>query len=356
MSIINGQTGTAADFITASLGAPSAAKGVVTDANGLIDKSFLPFKFGDGSDGACVLDGSTTFPWAGLSGSTYTLTRDIYPSALTINSGITMKTDGFMYFVNGTMDGSGTIDYGTSNNGTSAVTNTAGIGGSSSGSGRFKTQAGGDGGTPVHSTNPGQPGNAGISGQIGSASNGGGPGGASSTPLSGGNGTSSPLSTIFAKLGVGAFNTIYGLDINLSAAFAHYKGSSGGGGGATGATASASNFGGAGGGGGASGGTIWGVVKNWAGSFIIKAVGGNGGNGGNGPGGSPASGGGGGGEGGTGGASVMIFGTKTWTGSYNLVGGTGGTGGTATGAVAGTNGGTGNTGVHYEIDIASLTR
>lgn len=50
------------------------------------------FSFGDASDGAATLDGTNTYGFMSLSGSTYTLTRDVYLSSLTVN-GTTIAYD-----------------------------------------------------------------------------------------------------------------------------------------------------------------------------------------------------------------------------------------------------------------------
>ena len=132
-----------------------------------------------------------------------------------------------------------------------------------------------------------------------------------------------------------AYNTLNGFDLASGATFNFkaYLGGSGGSGGG-------SNSGGTrAGGGGAGGAVLIILVRNWTGTVVLKSIGGNGGNGGNG----------GGGASGAGGAIVVVYLTKTWTGSYNVAAGTNGTGGTGgltSGAV----------GVSREYQIAALTR
>lgn len=46
--------------------------------------------YGDGSDGACTLDGVSSCPGMSLSGSTYTTTRPVFLTTLVVNSGITL--------------------------------------------------------------------------------------------------------------------------------------------------------------------------------------------------------------------------------------------------------------------------
>src|SRR6185312_13179359 len=66
--------------------------------------------FGNGSDGAVVLNGSTTFNgFSSLAGSTYTLTRDVMATNLTVNNGVTLKTAHFRIFCQGTFTNNGTV-------------------------------------------------------------------------------------------------------------------------------------------------------------------------------------------------------------------------------------------------------
>src|SRR5437762_3992430 len=69
-----------------------------------LETSFLETgMFGDGSDGAVTFDGSSTVLGLVPSGSAYTLNRSIFCSAITINSGVTIKTAGYKIFCNGTL-------------------------------------------------------------------------------------------------------------------------------------------------------------------------------------------------------------------------------------------------------------
>jgi hypothetical protein len=56
------------------------------------------FDYGTGSDGAVTMDGTNTFGFASLSGSTYTLTRDVFATTFVLNSGITLKRAGFKFY------------------------------------------------------------------------------------------------------------------------------------------------------------------------------------------------------------------------------------------------------------------
>ncbi len=59
-------------------------------------------EYGDGSDGACAFDGIATILGLAPSSSVYTLTRDIFASSITISAGVTVKTNGFRVFCQGT--------------------------------------------------------------------------------------------------------------------------------------------------------------------------------------------------------------------------------------------------------------
>jgi hypothetical protein len=66
--------------------------------------------YGDGSDGAGTLDGTTTVVgMVPAGGALYFASRDLYFTNLTINSGITIGMLGFRLFVSGTLTGPGSI-------------------------------------------------------------------------------------------------------------------------------------------------------------------------------------------------------------------------------------------------------
>jgi len=343
MSIQQGQQAVASDFIASSAGAGDAGKGIKADSIGKIDNSFLRINLGDGSDGDVTISSPTT------------LTRDMFYNNLTINS--TLTTNGYCVYVKNVIDGNGTIEYGFPNNGTNASGTTGGAAGASSGGGRFKTATGSigangatsGGGGPSASNSADQQSAIGVSNTVW-----GGSGGADAVPHGGGSGGGGGLVSIKTKFGIFSMSTIMGLDFNyLTGVVASLVSSSGGGGGGGGACRTSA--GGAGGGGAAAGGIVFIVAYKWAGTFTIKAIGGNGGNGSDGAGsGSFQGGGGGGGAGGNGGTAVIVYSVKTWTGGYNLAGGSGGNGGA--GWVNGGNGGTGLTGNYYQIDMNTLTR
>ena len=67
--------------------------------------------FGDGSDGSVTFDGTTTILGFVPAASSYTMTRDIFCTSITINNGVTVKPNGFRIFVTatGTLTNNGTI-------------------------------------------------------------------------------------------------------------------------------------------------------------------------------------------------------------------------------------------------------
>ncbi len=313
----------AVDYVTSSAGAGDSGKVVKLNSDGEIPSGFLQVYFGDGTDGDVIISTPTT------------LTRDMYYDDLTVNS--TLNTDGFRIYVKGTLSGSGTIAGKTGSNGGNAVTTTPGTAGASTGTGIFKTTvgiAGGDASAVVGI------GTTGANGGAGGTGSGGG----------GGTGTGGAATQV-NKFGILRSLTLQGTDFNSSGTLSVLKPAGQAGGGGLGGEGGSGRAGG--GGSGASGGMVWIVANIWAGTFTISSTGGNGGNGANGT--ASNGGGGGGGAGGTGGSAVIIYRTKTWTGSYALTGGTGGTKGTGTGTGAnGVNGSTGATGTSYEINILSL--
>jgi parallel beta-helix repeat protein len=265
--------------------------------------------FGDGSDGTVAMNGTNTFSgFASLSGSTYTLSRDVFATSLTVSSGVTVLTNGYRVFCQGTVTNGGTVSF-PGNNAASAT------GGTHTNSGTLQGgQAGGSGSAA----------SAGANGTIASGSAGtgnGGAGGAGSS-TAGGAARASNLSTPFPyrtpyAAAAGAF-TVVGVACSASGA----NGGSGGGGDGTNS----------GGGGGSGAGIIvifaWSVVN----TGTISANGGNGF--------TPATGNCGGGGGG-GGGLILIYTLTAWTaGTTSVTGGTLGSG-VGTGA-AGTAGGSGS--------------
>lgn len=292
--------------------------------------------FGDGSDGDVTISAPTT------------LTHDMYYNNLVVTS--TLTTAGYRVFVRGTISGAGTVQAG-------AGTAGSGVTGGAAAAGYFSNTAGSNGGaastagtagtSPTYTLGSNSPAGTGTGGASGNGNAGAASGGAGSRNI--------PYE--FGKL---AFTTLHGVifgQTSLAKIVAQPGAPGGGGGGNTG-----SNNGGAGGGGGASGGVVFIAARIWAGTFTIKALGGAGGNGTVGTnGGNYGGGGGGGGNGGNGGVSIVVYLTKTWSGTYTLTGGAAGTGaaggtGSTTAGVIGSNGTAGEDGSHYEYSITSLFR
>lgn len=301
---------------------------VMTQNSGKIDSNFistttLPFLplpvVGTGADGNVVFDGTNVYTFAATtSASVYQLNRSIFANNLTVNSGITVDTNGYQIFAAGTVNGAGKFRMDGLVGGNAG--GSGGGGGASTGN-FFKTTAGAAGG----SNTPGVSGGVnflaiGPNGVAGEAGTGG----------SGAAGLATP-SRAWAQLASDVLNGVVattstptGIPTSLLPAMG--AGAAGGGGGGI---DSAHN----GGGGGASGGIVEIVANVLSGTFTIEATGGTGG--------SPGTGGGRGG-GGSGGVCALFYNTNNWSGSCTLTGGTGGN--------------TGLTGIQYLSSLASLLR
>ena len=270
---------------------------------------------GDGSDGTATLTGANTVGWASRSGSVYTLTRDVYAEGLTVNSGVTVVTNGFViYYGAGAFLNSGTIH----NDGIDGGSATGATGGSAAG-GRTFNSVGGSGAGTAPGTVAAAVGGGGNSGTIGV-------GGTGAGGRTGGAG-SGAIATTVRLLRALLQNLLIGT--SLMAGGSSGRGAPSGGGDGT-------NLGG-GGAGGASGGGV--LCLRGSGTFTnsgtIRCAGGKGGNGG-----VPTAGncGGGSASAGAGGGSAYIE-----CGSYSganptCPGGAAGTGGTGSGTgTAGSN-------------------
>ena len=355
---------------------------------------------GDGSDGAVTFDGTSTVLGLAPASSVYTLSRDIFCTNLTINSGVTIKSNNFAIFCAGTLTVNGTIQ----NNGTAAgsipasgaggnasgssggsagstvVTGgsasghyarlaTTGLGGNAGGAGATgngsQGTAGGNGGTPSRAPFASTAPTTGSAGAAGGAGGNGGTG-TGAAARSGGSAGGAPTVAVFP--GQVPSNAIAGVFFNNGttvSAYGFQNGSNGSAPGGGGGGGDGTNAGGGGGGSGAEGGPA-GIVGIFAKSIVVGASGaiqcngGAGGNGGNGA--SPTAGnaggggGGGGGSGGQGGIMWLVYASLTNSGTIQAVGGAGGTGGThgtghGTGAngTDGSNGPTGSPGVVISI-------
>jgi hypothetical protein len=290
--------------------------------------------FGTGPDGALVFDGVATILGMAPAGSVYTLTRDIMPSSMVVNPGVTILTHNWAIFVQGTLTNNGTI----SNNGANAVATVAGAGISA---GRFpSTLAGGNAGSAAGGNSLAVPfpyatasqalGISGGAGTSGSTFGGAAGGGNAAGPTAGGNGGS--VTPDSSKRGADFTYLMQGENFFSGIT---YSFGSGGGGGAGGVQ---------GGGGGAGAGELFIAAQQIAGvGGVIQARGGNGGNGNN------AGNNGGGGGGGGGGMVVLVYFTMSGQ-TVDANGGALGTPGTSPGN--GFNGGTGGNGVVARFNLS----
>lgn len=375
--------------------------GITRDSDGLsLDATAIPRnEFGNGSDGSYTLNASQ----AAVSGlfsknsTDFTLLKDAQFINLTIESGYTLNTNGFMLRWSGTLDLQGSAEEqiysngGNGGNGGAAgntdTPGTAGTAGSKAHTGNTIPDpvagkaggAGGRGGRQGFQNNgaDGSAGTAGTSvtksvGSNGSVGVAGASGGAGSVGTGGAGGGAGGAGTATAPTALELVETAlrgYGYfveasDLNGSAG----SGSGGGGGGGGKGSDGNPNGGGSGGGGGGSGGA--GGNMDLAGNIItgagnIAAKGGAGGNGGAGGAATFTNGGGGGGgsggSGGDGGFIRLAYRDKSgWTGTTVVTGGSAGTGGAAgakdgTGTIgnAGSSGTAGGTGTVYEFQFAS---
>lgn len=270
--------------------------------------------YGDGADGAVILDGTNTYPaFMGKSGNFYWLTRDIYPSSLTLSGGSTLQVGtGVSYRIvcNGTVSvASGCFISATVlTNGTGATGGTQGTTGTlvAGPNGPNGTTAGGVVGTNVAGLNGGFGGRGGNAG----GGNVSGVNGVALQPT----GASLPRALPWAA----------SISYLVNGTTGYYPG------GATGSPGAGDGTN-AGGGAGAGGNQVYMAVQNLVNNGTIRSVGGNGGN--------SAGGNAGGGGGGQGGPVVLIYGTYSGTGVVSSPGGNGGTA-TGTGSV-GAGGGSG---------------
>lgn len=226
-------------LIDETSGAADAGKGIKTNEEGFLDRSFLKYDCGDGSDGDVVISSPTT------------LTRDMYYNNLTVND--VLEPNGWAIYVKEVLDGSGTIRYNGSTGGAGNVTSQGGAGANANTNGYLRNTPGaGGGGAGRSGSNYG--GGAGGVGGYRNANN--GAAGSGVTAGSGGAGNAGRIS------------------------YAQPSVQSGGDGGNSGTSGSSNAGGASGGGGGSSGGIIAIKADTIAGSFTIEAIGGNGGAGG----------------------------------------------------------------------------
>jgi hypothetical protein len=271
--------------------------------------------YGDGSDGAIALDGTTSYTgFSARSGSIYTLHRDVFASSLTISAGVTVITSNCILFSQTSITNNGTIQNNGNNGSGSNGAGTTNLGsgfssvGSGGGGGAGQTTAGSAASPIGYRVACGNGGNGGA----GSSGAGGAGVGANVTPSSG-----IPLWKVPSRILAGAVTSNSG-----SGNVAALCGSGGGGGGGGDST----NKGGGGGGG---GGLVILFSPTVINNGVIQAIGGNGAAG-------VAGNSGGGGAGG--GGVIAIYTQTAWTaGTTSVVAGTVGAGsGTGAAGVAGT--------------------
>lgn len=309
-----------ADIIRGIQAAPTVSSGEYTN------------NFGDGSNGAVVLDGTNTYATLfSKSGSTYTLLKDVFLTTLQVNSGVILEAAGFRIFASTSINNDGTIRN-NGGNGTNGSGTTGGTAGAASASGSFLGGVAGVNGAGTTG--------ASFSGNNGTASNpsvGGNGGNAGNffTARTGGVATPTkqyPRSAMTAALLIETGSTIQSVRGGAS-------GASGSGNAAGGGVEGAS--GGSGGGGG--------IVFLASPSITVSASGviqANGGNAGN----SSQTGGGNvdGSGGGGGGCVILVYVLLTDSGSITA---NGGSGGLKAGSGSGINGANGANGVVIQIQI-----
>jgi hypothetical protein len=276
--------------------------------------------YGDGSDGAVVLDGTATYSFLNKSGNFYTMTRDIYPSSLTLGAGVSLQVGtgishriicaGALSLASGsfitTVVGGQASGANGGYNGTGGSAGTNGTGGSLG-----LGSAGPNGGTGA--------GTIGVA--VAGASGGfGGAGGASGATAGGGAGLATlpsgetlpralPWASLMARFG------------NQTSGWQLWPGGASGGAGAGDGTNS-------GGGGGCGANALMIAALSIANAGTIQANGGTGG--------TAAAGNAGGGGGGQGGPVVLIYGSYSGAGLVRSLGGNGGAAhGTGVGGASG---------------------
>lgn len=323
LATVNSNVGTFGDAVD-TVQVTVNAKGLITAVAAVPIPSLLNPAYGDGSDGVITYDGSTTILGVVPSGSVYTLTRDIFPQTMTVNSGVTVNTGGYRIYVRGVLTIASTAIVGRPGN-AGGTGNAAGaalaphsVGGSGAGAAGFTVGSGGNTGGSTNASYGGSGGN----------------GGSTPTPrVAGTGGTATPLGadsgTVRAAPGVHTGVVLGGNSSTGSTTITIVQGGAGGG---SGGCDTSSNSGSGGGG----GGVVLIAALSLANSGTITAAGGNGGN---------ASGTQAGAGGGGGGGTILLTTTSSSVGVTDV---SGGTHGTATGS--GTNGTNGSVGTVIAIN------
>lgn len=319
--------------------------------------------FGTGIDGSLHFDGTTTIAGLVPSSNVYTLTSDIMATNLTIDSGVTIKSNGYRLFSNATLTNNGTV----SDNGINGSNGSFGVNPSQPApraAGFYSAAAGsqrsnGDNNGAVlnfpygYSTTHiavvgGTKGNGGgVAGSNGAngavafqGGSGGGGGGSSAANNAADGAESGPITVLAATTGKPDLLTFLRGMIANGTTQLSLCGSGGGQGGGGGTGSTVVTYGSGGG----AGGIVAIFAKILAGNGLFSAKGGNGGNGGSSALGANFGAGGAGGGGG-GGFVVLGYGTNTGSCTTNVLGGTHGTGGVGTsGSGSGGDGGDGQNG------------
>lgn len=258
---------------------------------------------------APVFDGVNTYSYATLAGSTYTLNEDLFTNdGATVEAGITLNTNSFKLYCNGTFTNNGTI----SNNGANASGATAGTHTYTSGTLGIGL-AGGNGHTGSGTGTSASP--QGSTNTVADALMSGGAGGAGGVEAGGAGGVYLASTTNGGSHSLVSLETGY-----LFAQQAAGTGASLGiiGGGCGGGGGGSDNAGVNGGGGGGGGGVMVLCLFDFVNNGVVEALGGNGAAA------SGAGGNGGGGGGGAGGFINILARYRSGNGTVNVSGGAGG--------------------------------
>ena len=297
----NGSQGTEGQFLTSYTG-------------GLLLWSLPPLVlYGDGADGNVFFNGSSSYDSFSTNDGlgTYTLTRDLFATTVTVSQPITVITAGYRLFANSYMTNDGTIH----NAGSNAVGSTAGSGGLG---GFFK--AGGSGATGLLAASAGANGTAQATPTantwVGGLGGKGAQGRASNTTFTGGQIASTNLTyPLSSEGGIRVTSSVINFLTKFVVGTTNWQmtPSVGGGSGAKSTTGTTASSGGGGGG----GGICFVASPIIKGGGLIHANGGNGGN-------AVGTGGNFGGGGGGGGGICAVV-ARSITNTYTATGGIGGT-------------------------------
>lgn len=305
--------GLTADELAAINGADSPSA-----SNVFITENDLKY-FGDGNDGAVDLDGTNTYSFASKSGSTYTLTRDVYATTFQVQSGSTLETKSFRVYASTSITNAGTI-HNDGNDGGDATIGTPGTGGAAI---AVKSLgASGAGSTYGPNVDGGS-----VSNSWGG--NGGDGGGGGNNGLGG-----TATAALTRPASPGFIHTPVDIDAGSLVVV------TGGAGGGHGNIGSIGNNAAGGGGGGA--GVVFLASPTITNTGTISAAGGAGGNGFYDSGSTGGAGGGGGG-----GGAIFLFYITLTAGTTSVAGGAGGTGA----APGGGNGATGSSGTVFSFSV-----